>query len=201
MVDALSSLCRANLAERIDRQLSSGGWTKARVSLVRDGERRVVVKDFAAERAPLRRLLGRVLLRRELRAYRALVGHPAVPRVIGELDDWGLVLEYRPGTLLSRSLKGQLPADFVERLREAIELMHERGVAHLDLRHRSNILAGEDGRPVLIDFASAICFRPGGLGARLLLPWLARIDRGALAKWEVRLGVPAASGLEAPPDL
>ena len=65
--------------------------------------------------------------------------------------------------------------------------MHERGVAHLDLRHRSNILAGEDGHPVLLDFASAICFRRGGWGARLLLPWLARIDRGALAKWEARL--------------
>jgi serine/threonine protein kinase len=185
--DAPSSLSRANLAERIDTQLSSGGWTKARVSLARDGERCVVVKDFGADARPLRRLLGRALLRRELRAYRALVGHPAVPRVIASLDDCALVLEYRPGILLSRSLKGQLPGDFVERLREAIELMHQRGVAHLDLRHRSNILAGEDGRPVLIDFASAICFRPGGVGARWVLPWLARIDRGALAKWELRL--------------
>jgi serine/threonine protein kinase len=192
--DALSSLCRANLAERIDTQLSSGGWTKAQVTLACDGERFVVVKDFAAGGASVRRLWGRLLLRRELRAYRALVGHPSVPRVIALLDDWALVLEYRPGTLLSRSLQGKLPADFVQRLREAIELMHERGVAHLDLRHRSNILAGADGRPVLIDFASAICFRPGGLGARLVLPWLARIDRGALAKWEIRLrGDPAAS--------
>jgi len=187
MSDGAASLCRANLSERTDRQLSGGGWSKATVVLVRDGERRVVVKDFAMKRSPLRRHLGRWLLRREVRAYRALAGHPAVPRVVDQLDDWALVLEYRPGVLLSRSLKGQVPAGFLKELRDAIELMHRQGVVHLDLRHRSNILAGEDGHPVLLDFASALCFRPGGWGARLVLPWLARIDKGALAKWEVRL--------------
>ena len=185
--EGLSSLCRANLAERTHTQLSSGGWTKANVVLAEDGDRSVVVKDFATPRSTLRRHFGRWLLRRELRAYRALAGHPAVPRVVDQLDDLALVLEYRPGILLSRSLRGEVPKGFLAELREAIELMHERGVAHLDLRHRSNILAGEDGHPVLLDFASAICFRRGGWGARLLLPWLARIDRGALAKWEVRL--------------
>ncbi len=187
MSDPQRGLCRANLAERTAAQLSSGGWSKASVVLARDGERCVVVKDFASPRSPLRRRLGRWLLRREWRAYRALEGHPSVPRVVDRLDDWALVLEYRPGTLLSRSLRGQLPAAFLKELRDAVEGMHERGVVHLDLRHRSNILAGEDGHPVLLDFASAICFRPGGWAARWVLPWLARIDHGALAKWEVRL--------------
>jgi hypothetical protein len=40
---------------------------------------------------------------------------------------------------------------------------------------------------VLIDFASAVCFRPGGLGARLFLPLFAAVDRGALRKWQERL--------------
>ena len=108
-------LSRANLAEHTDAQLSGGGWSKARVTLARDGERRVVVKDFADGQSAARRLLGRWLLRRELRAYRALAGHPAVPRLLAELDPWAIVLEYRPGTLLSRSLRGQLPAEFVPR--------------------------------------------------------------------------------------
>ena len=187
MKESSSSLRRANLAERTEAHLSGGGWTKASVVLARDGERRVVVKDFEAPNSPLRRCLGRWLLRRELRAYRALAGHVAVPRVLDQLDDWALVLEYRPGTRLSRSLRAELPAGFLAELRQAIEQMHERGVAHLDLRHRSNILAGEDGHPVLIDFASAICFRPGGWAARLLLPCLTWIDRGALAKWDEKL--------------
>jgi hypothetical protein len=185
--ESSSSLRRDNLAERTDATLSSGGWTKASVVLASDGERWVVVKDFATPRSRLRRCFGRWLLRREARAYRALAGHVSVPRVVDQLDDLALVLEYRPGVRLSRSLRAELPAGFLPELRQAIEGMHERGVAHLDLRHRSNILAGEDGHPVLIDFASAICFRPGGWAARLVLPCFTWIDRGALAKWEQKL--------------
>jgi hypothetical protein len=65
--------------------------------------------------------------------------------------------------------------------------MHRRGVVHLDLRHRSNVMVGEGGEPILIDFGSAFCCRPGGLAARLLLPLLARLDLLALAKWRSRL--------------
>lgn len=80
-----------------------------------------------------------------------------------------------------------MPDGFVDRLAGAIADMHARGVAHLDLRHRTNVLVDDAGEPVLIDFASAICFRPGGLGARLVLPLLAAVDRGALRKWRERL--------------
>ena len=97
------------------------------------------------------------------------------------------MVEYRPGSFLSRSLAGQLPAGFVEQLEGAIDEMHRRGVVHLDLRHRSNVLAGEDGRPVVIDFNSALIFdlstRRGRLGLRLF----AGFDRRALRKWRSRL--------------
>jgi hypothetical protein len=33
-----------------------------------------------------------------------------------------------------------------------------------------------------------VCFRPGGLAARILLPLLARFDLDALRKWKDRLG-------------
>ena len=91
--DGLANLCRANLAERTDSLLSTGGWTKARVALAKDGDRLVVVKDFADTNSPLRRRFGRWLLRRELRAYRALAGHAAVPQLVAQLDAWALVLE------------------------------------------------------------------------------------------------------------
>jgi hypothetical protein len=94
---------------------------------------------------------------------------------------------------MGRSLAGEVPPGFVDDLAGAIDGMHARGVAHLDLRHRSNVLADAAGRPVLIDFGSAVCLRPGGLVARLLLPLLAWIDRRALEKWRVRLE-PAAAG-------
>jgi tRNA A-37 threonylcarbamoyl transferase component Bud32 len=181
-------LSRATLADSRVRVLSEGGARGADVLLVRHEGALCVVKDFAG-RGRLARLLARRLVRRELRAYRQLAGHPAVPRVVAEVDDLAFAIEYRPGRIMGPALASRVPASFVDDLRTAVSSMHARGVVHLDLRHRSNALAGEDGRPVLIDFASAQCFRPGSVAARSLLPLLALIDRRAVDKWERQLAI------------
>lgn len=192
----LVSLDRTNLARRTRRVLSKGGWGNPDVLLVErtsGGAELVVVKDFAVRSRWVRILLGRWLLRREERAYRRLSGIPAVPLLLGRVDMDALILEYRPGTLLSRSLAGHIPSGFMTELEESIQAMHGRGVVHLDLRHRSNILAGEDGKPVLIDFASALFFNPKGWLGSGLLHAFASIDRSAVEKWRVRL-VPPGTG-------
>ncbi len=190
------SLCRTELAERTRGVLSTGGWGNPDVLLVESpwgGAEFVVVKDFAARSRFARVLFGRWLLRREERAYLRLAGLAEVPRLLGRIDIDALILEYRPGTLLSRSLAGRLPDGFMPELETAIAAMHARGIVHLDLRHRSNILAGEDGKPVLIDFASALFFDPRGWVGRWLLQAFARIDLAAVEKWRVRLVPPATS--------
>lgn len=166
--------------------LSRGGAGNPDVLLVRTGESVQVVKDFAP-RGRWMRLVGSWLIRRELRAYRQLAAHPSVPRVLGEVDPLAFAVEYRPGDILGPAVAPRLPASFVDELRAAVARMHKLGVVHLDLRHRSNALADADGRPVLIDFASAICFRPGSLAARWLLPLLAVIDERAVDKWAAQL--------------
>lgn len=155
--------------------------------LVRGPEQPFVVKDFAGRAPWLRATLGRWLVARELRAYRALAGHPAVPRLLGQLDAHAFAIEHRPGRRLSRQRAAELPPDFLPRLERAVAELHARGVAHLDLRHRSNVLVDAAGAPVLIDFASAVCLRPGRWPDRLLLRWLARLDERALAKWRAKL--------------
>jgi serine/threonine protein kinase len=111
-----------------------------------------------------------------------------VPNFLGEIDALAFALEYRPGRRLTRSAFKILPRDFADGLRTAIDGLHERGVAHLDLSHRSNVLIGQDSRePVLIDFGSAICLEPGGLAARILLPWLRRVDQRAFRKWRAKI--------------
>lgn len=154
----------------------------------------MVVKDFAPRSAFVRRVLAPLIHRREIRAYRVLAGSRAVPRFLGRIDRLAFAVEYRPGRRMSRKLAGRVPVSFLDDLERAIRAMHARGVVHLDLRHRSNVMVGDDGSPVLIDFASAVCFRPGGLGARRLLPWLAAVDLGALRKWRVRLEPQPAAG-------
>ncbi len=171
---------RASLRQRTRAVLNRGGWGNPDVLLVDAESGAVVVKDYSPRSAFVRQWLGPWMLRREERAYRRLEGIEAVPRLLGSLDAAALVFEYRSGVLLSRSLAGKLPPTFLSDLQSAITQIHGRGVVHLDLRHRSNILAGEDGRPVVIDFASAL----RGPVLVWLLGWL---DRRALRKWRVRL--------------
>ena len=142
-----------------------------------------VVKDFRGQGGWLRRWVGRWLCAREVRAYRRLEGVSAVPRLLERLDDFAFALEYRPGQWLSRAVKGELPDGFVEELERSVAAMHAKGVIHLDLRHRSNVLAGQDGCPVILDFASALCLPPGSWFCR----WVAHFDLQAVEKWRIRI--------------
>lgn len=178
---------RESLATSVVARLKQGRWRSPDVLLVDVKGACVVVKDFGPRALWLRQTLGRLLVWRELRAYRALRGHPSVPRLVGRLDAFAFAVEYRPGEKMTREVTGRVAEGFSQNLEKAVRTMHECGVAHLDLRHRSNVLVGEDGEPILIDFASAVCFRPGGAAARWLLPLLARYDLRAVEKWRDRL--------------
>jgi len=180
-------LDRASIPSATLEILSRGGWGNPDVFLVQSKHGHCVVKDFSPRSAQVRRWLAPWLLRREERAYRRLEGLAAVPLLLGRVDDEALVFEYRPGILLSRSLAGHLSPDFVTELEAAVGEMHRRGVVHLDLRHRSNILAGRDGHPVLLDFASALRFDPTTWWGRAAVALLGWIDRRAVDKWRVRL--------------
>ncbi len=176
------------LAGRHAEPLQQGAGRKPDVLLFEvPGGGLVVVKDFGPRAPWLRATLGRWLIARELRAYRALTGHPSVPRLIGRIDSHAFALEHRPGRRLSRQRAAELAPDFLEQLETAVRGLHARGVAHLDLRHRSNVLVDAQGAPVLIDFASAVCLAPNRWPQRWLLRALARVDEAALAKWRAKL--------------
>lgn len=178
---------REELPDCVVDVLHQGKSRNPDVFLVELDGQRFVVKDFAPRGGFVRHILGPWLINREIRAYEALDRHPSVPHYLGKLDRMAFALEYRPGERMSRSLKGRVRSDFISMLQESIANMHRLGVVHLDLRHRSNVLVGEDGRPVLIDFASAICGKPSSFFGRVVLSNLARIDRWAFDKWRVRL--------------
>lgn len=165
--------------------LSPGGAEKADVLRVDGPFGRCVVKDVS--RRPLwARVWGRWQLRREERAYRRLAGVAGVPALLGRVDADALAFEWIDGGELARD-----PARFREGRRRLAELtalvdaLHARGVAHLDLRGRHNVLLRRGpGRVVLVDFAGSVALRPGSAAHRLLFPRLARVDRDALVKWK-----------------
>lgn len=174
--------CRTELAARTLATLKPASGLSAAVLLVETPSGPAVVKDWARG-GRLGRLFGPGLARREARVYAALADHPAVPRYLGRVDRHAFAVEHRPGRRISRRHRRVFSPAFAAALEQAVRGLHARGVAHLDLRHRSNVRADPHGRPVLVDFGASLCFRPGGWGARWLLPWIARVDLRALAKW------------------
>jgi RIO-like serine/threonine protein kinase len=78
--------------------------------------------------------------------------------------------------------KERQDATFFDSLHRIVAAMHERGVVHLDLRQRRNILIRPDGTAAVIDFGAALCLRPGSP----LLRRLARIDDSGVLKYKQR---------------
>lgn len=140
-----------------EHDLSAG--YQGKTLLFQQGEHKLVIK------APLGNFLTRplnlALLRHEYRIYQQLDGMSSVPRCYGMANDQYLVLEYIEGQTM-RDFRPASDSGFYEALFAAIEQMHQRGVAHFDLKRKENLLVREETQPVMIDFGVAI-YRKGGL--------------------------------------
>jgi serine/threonine protein kinase len=167
--------------------LKRGGPTKADVVILEAGAGPMVVKDFGGK-AGWVRAAGRLQIARECAAYRWLGPMPGVPVLVGRVDAHALALEKVEGDQLAdvRERPG-VARPALARLRAHIDAIHAKGLAHLDLRGRENVLLRPDGEVVLVDFAGAVWLRPGGLLHRWLFPWMAWTDEAAYLKWKEML--------------
>ncbi len=76
---------------------------------------------------------------------------------------------------------------FFSELLRSILAVHAAGVAHADLKRRGNLLISPDGRPVLLDFGSAVLrSRRGGWLNGLLFRQICRMDLNAWVKLKYR---------------
>jgi hypothetical protein len=138
--------------------------------------------------------LGKLLARREAAALRRLCDLPNIPRCLGDVFVAGarqpnaVAHDYIPGRPLRRK---EWPSDdFFPELAEALQEIHRRGMAYVDLHKRENILVGDDGQPYLIDFQISFAiwnWWPGNsLPLRALLRLLQESDLYHLAKHVAR---------------
>jgi RIO-like serine/threonine protein kinase len=170
--------------ERAPRDvLSRGRWANAVLSLHRHGGEFWVVKDFRPRAFAVRNTIGRLLIRREVRALRRLAGVAGVPARAFRLDAHALAYVFVPGVPLSRADLGQRATDFFARLERLLFEVHAvGGIVHLDVRNGRNVLVTEEGKPVLLDFQSCIGTRwmPASLRR-----WAERLDLAGMYKhWE-----------------
>jgi serine/threonine protein kinase len=118
----------------------------------------VVVK--AAMGGGLLRTLRERTLRREFAAYQRLQGLAGVPRCHGMAGGHYLVLEYVQGTPY-REAEWEDRAHWFDEFLQLLRSIHERGVAHGDLKSKSNIMVTADGKPCVIDFGTAFVHKAG----------------------------------------
>jgi RIO-like serine/threonine protein kinase len=154
-----------------------GGFLSPVVSVVEHEGRPAVLKDYRRKNAVTRGLIAPSLVKREFAVLRHLEGIPGIPRAYAVLEKRALLLEYVEGATINKFKAGELPDRVYQRLVDLVRAMHDRGVVHLDLRQRKNILiAGE--QPWLIDFANAVKGR--------LTAALRAVDESALLKFKKR---------------
>jgi serine/threonine protein kinase len=161
-----------------------GGFLSPVIRLVPHDGGRAVLKDFGSRNPVTRGVLGPILVRREHDILRRLEGIPGIPRTFGIVNGRALLIEYIPGRTLGKFKPGELPDSVLRELEETLEAVHARGVVHLDLRQKKNVLiADAGGRPHIIDFANAV--RVDG-ALRMLGERLKAVDRGGLLKFKAR---------------
>ncbi len=104
-----------------------------------------------------RNIVGRFLLWREVKAYRQLSDLEGVPRLLQVVRGRSLMVEAVSGTDLKEAgLQKKLTPGFFESLKDLVNEVHERGVAHCDLKASGNVLVSGDGRPFVIDWGASI---------------------------------------------
>jgi len=175
----------------------NGGWAKSDIRTMPHGAAQAIHKDFSAKSWPVR-LFGWMQVASEVRSLQRLRGVPGIPAFYGSVGRLGLLMERIDGERITRwcRLHPDGAASMFEQLVSLVGTMHARGVYHLDLRKRDNILVTVDGRPCIIDFNASVRLTSGSFAARCLAPILRRVDRGAILKWKARL----APGLLTKPE-
>jgi serine/threonine protein kinase len=100
------------------------------------------------------------MLRHEYEVYKKLGDFAGAPTCYGLIDNQYLVLEYVEG----RTIRKKRPLDeeeFHARLFDYIKAMHAKGVAHMDLKRKDNLLVKADETPCLLDFGAAVINKQG----------------------------------------
>jgi hypothetical protein len=165
--------------------LTKGHFGKPDLKQVEVNGLSLMVKDVGEKHFFLRWTLGLWLIHKEWKVYSRLVGIKGVPRPIERIDRFAFAMEFIPARPIS---KGEpFPSSFFLDLEKVLREVHARGVVHMDLRHKGNILISEKGEPFLIDFNSSFAFQEKGMLRRYLFPFLRWVDYGGLLKLKKRI--------------
>jgi predicted Ser/Thr protein kinase len=152
-----------NLARWAENSLLSGrnvlaADNQGTVLLFREPGMEFVIKAAMGQGAVRR--ARQATLEREYRAYQRLHGVAGVPRCHDLLEGKYLVLQYIHGQPYREAVIEDREEWFGQLLETLLEC-HSRGVAHGDLKSKSNLINTDAGDPCVIDFGTTVLFEKG----------------------------------------
>lgn len=175
-----------NWLEKTPKQLvKKGASTKPDLYIIEIDGKNYIIKDIHKKNIFYRLTIGPWLVKKEWNVYLRLSGIKGIPKVFNRIDRFAFLMEYIHGREIRRN--DNLSSTFFNALEKIISEIHSKGVVHLDLRHKGNILVNENGEPFLIDFNSSLLFKKNGLLRRLLFPILMKVDYGGFLKLKQRV--------------
>ena len=128
------------------------------VLLYEDNGIKLVIKS-AMGRGAVRKAR-QATLEREYAAYQRLQGVVGVPACYGMLAGRYLLMEFIDGTPY-RHAEWQDRDEWFAGLLKIIRAFHDRGVSHGDLKSKTNLIAGNDHKPYVIDFGTTFLHKDG----------------------------------------
>lgn len=173
-------MTRQELPAQIIRAIHTGKGLQSSVYEVDWNGKRGAVKDFSKLPPLFRFFIAPFLVRREVKALRHLDGTPGIPRFLGQIDRLAFVTQFIEGRPVSGIHRGQMPPEVFGRMARVVEAMHARGVAHGDLKRRSNLLLTPDNQVFIIDFAASVIAR-GPLSQKIMRA-VAEVDDKSLPR-------------------
>jgi hypothetical protein len=165
-------------------RLVQGRFGKPDLNQVTSDGMTLMVKDVGRRNLFLRWTLGLWLIHKEWKIYSRLKGLKGIPQPLERIDRFAFAMEFIPGVPIERGKT--IPPSFFSDLDQVLKAVHSRGVVHMDLRHKGNILVSDKGEPFLIDFNSSFSFREKGILRRFLFPLFQWVDVGGLLKLKER---------------
>ncbi len=179
----LTPITRAALDQLEKRDLITASSHKADLYIIEVEGKSVVVKDFSTKPL-LTRLIGRIQIRHECRAYLQVGRTPGVPKFFGRIDRYALAIEFIDGEeLIASDRLFSNRRQNISGLRKTFDEFLAKGFLHLDARGRHNILIRENGEIVVVDLAGSTWIDPQGFMYRMLRPCILRFYAGVLLKW------------------
>ena len=167
------------------KRITAEKTLKPDILIVKRGQQFLVAKDFRDKGWVARYIWGPLNLMYEKFLLNKLEGVTRVPQIIG-LEDYNCLLISRIEGDEIKKCGHLLTKNSFDQLLGITDDLHSKGVLHLDLGHKSNIMVDQHGNPAIIDFNSSLYLPPNSF-FRPLIHLLAKVDSYSILRLKIKL--------------